>query len=178
MSDRKHLLALKDLSADVLGEVVREAEIRVDAQLQAAIASDQRALAWSGFLITITLASMGAATALFQAGQMPSLALVVFAFAVLAAGCALVAMDAVRPSKFCFPGNLPSNWLPDEWITEGSFDLGHARYEQALALDEMIQKNANWAERAANRLRLSMDLTATALILCGVLALVVVVAGF
>jgi hypothetical protein len=148
------------LSEELQLEAIREAELRVQAQLTAATAADQRAMAWAGFLITIAVAATGGALSLVVSGGHYSLAGVAFLFAVNIMAAGISAMDSVRPSDFCFPGNEPANWLPANWdfYPGPSKDVAQARREQASALQNQIKENARWAKESGNKLKRSMDI--------------------
>ena len=172
MAYDKRFDTLKGLETDLLQEIVREGEARLNAQFEAACASDQRAMAWAGFLITIVIASVGGALALWIDGKHTLLGVIAVAFSATVMSAAVAAMDATRPDKFGFVGNLPLNWCPEEWHVApvGENDWGQARVEQAVCLQNAITQNAEWAERSGNRLKLSMDLLLFAVAYWGMVA--------
>lgn len=55
-----------DLPIALQQEALREGERLLDAQFTAAIAADQRALTWAGFLIAAATAALGGGVALFN----------------------------------------------------------------------------------------------------------------
>src|SRR3546814_4971368 len=107
MSEIKSFDELRQLPECVLFEVVREAELLIQAQLTCAIAADQRALTFAGFLITAATAAFGGGVAL----AMTDHRIAITALAVLYAGglsyAAYLASESARPNLFCFPGNYP-----------------------------------------------------------------------
>jgi len=159
MADNR-LRKLQTLPDDVLAEVIREGEMRLLGQFQAAAASDQRALTWSGLLITIAIAAIGAAATLYVSGRYYLLTLVSLLFSSMISIAAFMAIDCVRPKGFHFPGNLPENWLPEEWqgFPGIKHDLRQARLEQSVCLNQAIKQNAALAEQSGSRLRRSMDI--------------------
>lgn len=166
---------LRTLPDEVLAEVVREAERRLDAQLQIATAADQRALTFAGFQIAAATGSLAGGVALMAARQ-PDLVLAAMAFTfalVLLLAC-LFAMATVWPRKFSIPGNEPANWLPEEWRwPDKGFALEAARVEQASCLQECIEKNRRSAEWASRLMHWSMGVTAAAVATAGIALLLV-----
>src|SRR3546814_386471 len=161
MSEIKSFDELRQLPECVLFEVVREAELLIQAQLTCAIAADQRALTFAGFLITAATAAFGGGVAL----AMTDHRIAITALAVLYAGglsyAAYLASESARPNLFCFPGNYPRHWLPTQWSGYGKhrLNLTQDSIEQAAALDRMLRDNATTAEAAAKRLNLAMHIT-------------------
>lgn len=142
----------------MVAEVLREAEDRLRAQLQAATAADQRALTIAGFQITSAIASLGGGVALARANP-PDLWLSFLAI-VFAAVMAISAREAVvsaQPQDFDFPGNRPEAWLPENWHSaEHGHTLAQANIEQAACLDESIEDNAESMREAGGRVRRSL----------------------
>jgi hypothetical protein len=153
---------LLSLADDVLGEVVREGERRLDAQLQIATAADQRALTVAGFQIASATAAMGGGVALISKVKPDyPVALLALAFATALLLAAALAVHTVRPRRFNIPGNSPKGWLPENWIGagKGDFSLRQARMEQAACLADAIADNNDLGAWAAKHLRRSLDLT-------------------
>jgi hypothetical protein len=144
---------------NVLAEVVREGEVRLAAQFEAANSADQRAVAWFGFLVTLVLGSLGGAATLFATGQYIAVAYEMFIFSAALIVAAVRAIQCIRPAGFAFPGNLPENWLPECWDQDSPRDLRQARIEQARSLNNCIDDNRRWAEANGRRLRSSIDIT-------------------
>jgi hypothetical protein len=65
-----------------------------------------------------------------------------YAGAMILAGGVTIA--TAWPQRFCFPGNEPRNWHPDEWSVPPGLgqNLKQARAEQASVLQSQIGKNA------------------------------------
>lgn len=167
---------LSNLSCDLQLEVIREAELRLEAQLVAANASDQRAMAWAGFLITVGVAAVGGAISLLISKQHLLLAADAAGFAIHVMIAGARAISAVRPAEFCFPGNLPENWLPKNWnvAPAGSDDWNGARREQASDLNNRIKENAKWAKETGLYLKYSIDILQHALIIWSMVTLFIV----
>lgn len=162
---------MRRFAPEVLAEIVREAEARLSTQLQIASAADGRALSIAGFETTAATAALGAGIALAQ-GDHKDLWFTVLAllFSVVMVGTAVLAVSTVRPAKFSVPGNNPKNWLPDQWLGSalGDFSLTQARIEQAACLEAAISENSKWIEKAAARVRLSIDFALGAVAVAGV----------
>lgn len=169
MADLNSFAPIKQLDTETMKEVVREGEIYLQAQFTAAAASDQRGMAWAGFMIASAAAALAAAAALVDKGGHTFLAIVTFALSVALVGSTALAASAVRPKKFCFPGNAPANWLPANWMGHGlePVDINQARIEQAVALQNQIEHNAKLAEDAGRHLQLSLDVAMAAVVLAG-----------
>jgi hypothetical protein len=159
MGRGKDLSDLRNLDLQVLQEVVREGEARLEAQLAVATAADQRAMTWAGFLIAVATAAVGGAASLIMSADHLVFALIAIIFAIWMLKAAWIIVDAVRPKKFSLPGNFPENWLRENWFSHpsGPYDLSEARVEQAICLNNGIDDNANDAESHAAALKRSMD---------------------
>jgi ABC-type multidrug transport system fused ATPase/permease subunit len=165
---------LRTLDSKVLDEIIREGELRIQAQFSAAAASDQRAMAWAGFMITAAIAAFAAAAALVVTKEHMFLSMVTFTLGVALLLSTAIAGSVVRPQKFGFPGNEPKNWLLDQWMcgVGGPHNMAQARVEQATSLQNQIASNAAWAEEVGRKMTASLDL-ATAAVLLGTLSVMV-----
>lgn len=178
MAIRNDFEALRSFDQDVLDEIVREAELYLQAQFAAASASDQRGMAWAGFMIASATAALAAAASLVVSGGHLILAATSLGAAAMLLLSTFLAAKAVRPDKFCFPGNRPANWLPENWHGHGvvKLDIKQARLEQAHTLQKQICDNVEWAEKAGKLLHHSMDVAMSAILLAG--AVVTIGLGF
>lgn len=174
MADDNKLEPLKQLPDIVLAEVIREAELQVQAQLQTSTAADSRALTISGSCLTAATALFGAAAALSK-GEPPDYALLVVAIALaislfVAAG---LAIHSARPIAFGFPGNEPESWLPIHWRdgTGDGYALKRARIEQAMVLQENIEDNRKASKSNAALVRAGL-LIAYCATLCAAAAII------
>lgn len=177
--DQSNLDSLQKLDDDVLREVVREAERRLDAQLATANAGDQRAMAWAAILVTGAVAITGASAALLVGGKSLLLAAVGIFVSGLLGAAILNAIDVFRPKDWHFPGNSPANWVPELWQCHGTgtpCDLRQASIEQARSLDEQIRDNAKFAQEAGEKLKHSMNLACGA-VLFGVVTVGILILG-
>ena len=169
MADLNSFAPFRQFDEETMKEVVREGEIYLQAQFTAAAASDQRGMAWAGFMIASAAAALAGAAALVDKGGHTFLAVVTFAFSAALVVSTALAASAVRPRKFCFPGNAPNNWLPDNWMGHGidPVNVQQARIEQAVTLQNQIESNSRWAEDAGKHLQLSLDVAMAAVVLAG-----------
>jgi hypothetical protein len=161
MGRSNRLDTLATLPQDVLGEVVREGELKLQSQLQASLAADSRALSLAGFSLTGSTALLGAAAALSHdnAPDFPIIYIATgFGVALLVSGG--LAVLSARPVKFYFPGNEPKNWVPEEWdLPEGQQPtFKRARIEQAMVLQSVISKNQAACETNARLTRAALIL--------------------
>lgn len=171
------LSGLATLDEAVLKIAVSDGEQRLQAQFEAANSGDQRGLAWSGFVITIAIATIGASGALSLEGKHVALAVLTGFMAVGFAVSAFFAIDSVRPRDFAFPGNQPRNWLPHEWIEPGDHSEKRALVEQAMTLDYQIAENVTLAAAIGNGLQWSIDIAFWTVALSAVVALLLGVFG-
>lgn len=174
---RKNFDTFADLPVTLQKEAIREGEKLLDTQFTAATTADQRALTWAGFLIAAATAALGGGVALFN-NQHPDLVLgygsIIFGIAMLRA--AWLAIETVRPSKFGFPGNQPSYWLPEEWECKGSAQEKEAtaRTDQARHLDKCICENREAAEASAKAMHKSFEWAVWSVVAAGLILLAIV----
>ena len=141
---------LQLLREEVLDEVIREAEVMIQAQFQSHLATDQRAFTFGGLTLTAATAALGAAIALSRADP-PAMDLAGIA-GIFSAGLAFaggLAVLTALPRSICLPGNEPKNWKPEHWPTNATRDRKQARLEQAKVLQSQIGKNRRTAKRKA-----------------------------
>lgn len=141
---------------ETLAEIMREAESLFAAQLQAAIAADQRALTFSGLLV----AGVGALVAITGSAARPAFPIVLIATLLGLAACA--ALWSARPTKWFFAGTEPSQWKADlenktKTLHSSKADL-IAHYDAHILLNRTAMKHASMAMRG------SLGLTAAALV--------------
>lgn len=157
MDDDKQYDGLRDLDVSILDEIVREGSARLEAQLQIAIAADQRALTLAGFQITAATGAVAGGAALMTSDEPRQLlALIAFLFSLAVLISAGIALWTVLPRKFRIPGNCPLNWLKNHWRWhDKGFDLKAARVEQAACLAEQIADNRKLLDWTAQLMRIS-----------------------
>jgi hypothetical protein len=98
----------------LLLQIATAAEARLAAQLTAALAADQRALVFAGFLAAAAIALGGAAASLLaKMGSDRFLGQLAFVAACSVAVAMALAVQAARPTKWYFPGGRPKDWVKD-----------------------------------------------------------------
>ncbi len=114
MSVETETASYKSTDTALLREVVESAELRLQSQLTAALAADQRALVLAGFLSAVIVALASGAAALLLAHPRQDF------LAVTALICAtgfLIALAltvyAARPVAWNYPGTRPGAWKRD-----------------------------------------------------------------
>lgn len=125
------------VSEDMARQILQQGETFMQAQLQAAIASDSRATAMCGLYLTLALAILAAGLGYWQQVDIDAVL-----FASLTGGGALIAASAfaawaARPVDFFFPGNQPHQWIPNR--TQGLLGMlgGEAEnYDARIAFNE------------------------------------------
>ncbi len=126
-----------DLS--LLRDLVDRADKRVEAQLMTAIAADQRAMTFAGFLAAAAAILGGAAASVLTGNGVPHHygTVALWAAFVTLIGMAL-AVIAARPRIFFSPGAMPRNWVKS--IKAG--DSEQERWSSVLDdYDSRITKN-------------------------------------
>ena len=102
------------LDRTLLLEIQEAAERRLEAQLTAALAADQRALVFAGFLAAASLAVAGAgASALTGVPADPFLGRLAMGVTVGLLGAMALAIWAAQPAAWYYPGGRPESWLDD-----------------------------------------------------------------
>ena len=148
--------AYRNASAAWLKEIIRQGELRLQCQLQAAIAADARA----GVLASIQAA---ASAALIVFGAQSDIVGTVEAAAYSAAAPlfigALMSAWSARPVAFFFPGLEPKDWLPavDTDEPRVACDRAYAEY-----LDDYLKDNARFMKRNGRWLTASLGTLALA----------------
>jgi hypothetical protein len=135
---------------EVLAEIIREAEARLQAQLTAAVAADQRAMTFAGLMLAAAAAMIGAA---IGASPNTPLTVPIFVTALGLFASAVVAVIAARPIGWDFVGNTPKSWISD---VAKSQSLQAALADMANFYAEMIDDNEKAIAGAASWIRLSM----------------------
>jgi len=143
---------------DVVREIAREAEEYLKAQLQAAIAADQRAIRLVASMVTITSAVFVAGVAWLDKNPWHLPVLSAMAVASLGFGTAIVfAMISAKPTKFHFVGNTPRQWWNP---TDLGRDLRLSLGEQTENYDEFIAYNDAAMRRSSKLLRRALWISA------------------
>lgn len=122
-----------------LRNLAAAADAQLQGQLTAAVAADQRAMVFAGFLAAAA-AALGSAAATVLTGN--TIDRFVGGLAIFAAGGMLaamvIAMIAARPVVWFFPGSYPADWQIDFSTNKPEIE----RYQELLAdYDSRIYKN-------------------------------------
>ncbi len=154
----------------VLERIVQEGEAKLQAQLNVATASDQRAISFLGFLVGAATAVIGAAVVVLLSKR-PDITLLCIAYLYAAAlmFSASKAVKVFKPKAFSFPGNEPQNWVTTQWNFENlkQRTIKHALVEQCYTLNQAIQKNTIDMKENAKYLKQSIDISIYATIAAG-----------
>lgn len=135
---------------ELVEEVIAQADARLQAQLTAALAADQRAMTFAGLLFAGIAALIGFAAA--HSGALHNecgMVAVTLGFVVAAA----LACWSARPVKWHLVGNYPSSWDEDVRLSKR---LPQTRAETAANYEEALQENERALQSAATFMRLSM----------------------
>lgn len=157
-----------DNQSRLLLEVMRQAELRLDAQLTAGIAADARAMQFLAFIAAIIVLLITAAIAAvgFTVFGHQTIAICVagsLGFSV----AGYHAYHAAKPIPFEFPGSYPSAW-GDDISNDVSFD--DAVVEQLAYYDRNLNRNRAAAEESAKALRASASAVLVSVIGCAALS--------
>ena len=168
MDHDKLVASLKKASPELLNEIKLEAEARLDAQLSTAIASDQRAMTFLGFLLTLVAFLIGASLAAITAATpSPTIANIAAAGAIGLGLSGVLAYLASRPIDFRFVGNDPESWTGD---IDNNISLHDALAEQTAYYDKMLKANRRAMKIGAELLRWASIVAGVTVLVCGVLS--------
>jgi hypothetical protein len=161
-------LELRQLSEQVLTEIVREAETMIASQYQSHLASEQRGLAIFGIGLTTSSVLTGAYLTIDRTvSNGILLANSSFWLAVGLSISASLALCSVWPRTFNIPGNEPKNWLPEHWPAGVKRTLKQTRLEQCKVVQDRISDNRKTANRKARLQRFSILVGGISVLLCG-----------
>jgi hypothetical protein len=153
-----------------LQEILREAESYLNAQLTAAIAADQRAIAFASLLGAAAVVIAGGGGALLLS-ERPNPALGWTCMAIV--GTFLVAMAfanlAAMPSKFWFAGNSPAGWLED---VRAQRPLRASLAEQLVHYADMIADNDKLMRRNGTQMKVAVWIAWSGLAIGGMAAII------
>lgn len=154
-------------SGEKLDEIVRLAELRLEAQLKLGIAADQRAMTMASILAAVDAALIGAAVLLVRDGGVIGwpLTLLIAGFAV-AVGLLLW---STMPCSWEVPGSEPGRWVGD--IQSGD-TLHDGRAAMADYYDDMLNDNHRQLIANANFMRAAFVVLILTLIVSALAALV------
>lgn len=150
-----------NLRPDVVQEIIREAEARLSAQLQTALAADQRSMTFAAIAGSASAAAIAGAGGLFFVESLKGQSLFygALALSVVFFAASLLAALSARPADWEFVGNVPSAWVDD--VTEGK-SLKSSLAEMAEHYDGMILNNRKSMVRSAKLFKAALWLAVTA----------------
>lgn len=143
----------EQIKPEMAREALRQAELFLQSQLDAAIAADQRATQFAGFCITVTIAAIGGALALTLTENTPwPLVCAGLAIGAIMALATFFCVYAARPSAFFFPGNQPESWIEEEVLMspESEVLIGQAEHcgSNILFNEAVIDESHNYLKHA------------------------------
>lgn len=163
---------LKTAEADVIDEIMREAESFLAEQLKSGLAADQRAMTLAVILAAIIAALVGGTASLIAAKIEIGLHIISVMLMVLFLSFALIfAVIAARPTPFCYVGSNPKHWAPDVLQKR---PLIQSKAEQAAFYAQNIAENRNCLQDGQAWLRRAL-ITATLATLFMVMAECIIV---
>ena len=165
---------MSSFESEVLEGIAAQAAIRVESQLTAANASDQRRLAISAVFASVALiiASAAAITVYDKRTQIGFSIALFISFTVYLLSC-VVCIYNIKSTKYCFPGVDPSQWTYDQWSTKNiSQKIGKKEFliEYIHEINIAIDINKKDAAKSARFFNLSIDLAMLATILLVIIA--------
>jgi hypothetical protein len=105
----------ENYNIDNIRELVRSSEVHIMAQLQVAIAADQRAMGHSAIVAGMLTAAIGGTIALFLTEKQNIPLVISGLYCCITLMIALFCCThAARPVPFNFPGSNPSQWTPGD----------------------------------------------------------------
>lgn len=156
-------LSWDGVSGDMARQIAQQGETFLQAQLQAGLAADQRAITIASIFVTFATAVLGAALAYWQqSNDWPLLMAGIAASAALSVG-ACYGFWAARPITFHFPGNHPAKWWPCRKTTLAIVLGGESENYQ-----ECIEHNEGCLQANAQALALGAKIATATPVLAGV----------
>ena len=157
----------------MLREIIREAEIFLDSQLRAGLASDQRAITFASIVAAATAVLLGAVVTIAATNAAAlniaiALVPVILCFMISLACAFLVS----RPTKFYYGGSSPRHWLED--VTQKR-SLPVALAGQAKLYAEGISKNSRLLTGNAWLMRFALFWAGAGLMVSGIWLLTIIV---
>ncbi|HEX6964003.1 MAG TPA: hypothetical protein VF175_19200 [Lacipirellula sp.] len=150
----------KDMTRELVERVLQQGEIRLSAQLQIALAADQRAVTAAAILVAVASVTLG-----FAGDEITKAATdIPFAVSTALAGLMLlisaaVCVTAAMPTKFALAGAVPENWWSDG-VTERAYE--ECLWRESCNYTRRIVDNRETLRQNADRLRLGMYLACSA----------------
>jgi len=161
--------AIEGSASDELARVVlAQGEIRLQAQLQIALAADQRAMVLAGICAATATAFLGAAVVAFgQETPQRALGMAALGIVIVFGVAGGLAAYVARPAKFWLAGGRPKNWWEGGVLDK---PLSASLVTESLNYDERIEKNDRLLSRNAKLLAIALRLACIAPLLGAFLA--------
>lgn len=144
-------------SVEMADRVLRQGEIFLRAQFEAAIAADQRAMTMAAFFASVA-AAIGAGSIAYwgKSSDLPILIAGLFGSVLMAIG-ACICLWAARPVDFFYPGTHPACWY-------GVLDrpLNEVLWGEAQNYQDNIEKNGTFLTQNSKALIFGASLSASA----------------
>ena len=148
--------ALRAANPDVLAEIVRQAEVRLQYSAQTALFRDQRNMTTGVAFGAFAAAGIGAAvTAIGLERPIWPLVVAGSVFGVFMFAAAMLALWQARPRSYYTPGNTPLMWLED---VQAGIDLQEGLADTAAVYQACIDFNESLARVQSVSLMVSWGL--------------------
>ena len=121
---------------NLLGEMIRQAEARLSAQLTCALASDQRSMSFASVLATLAVGLFAGGVSL--AHDQKAMAVVTITVSLIVALASALIVWGARPIPFCLLGNMPQSFIQD---IKNNKPINEIKSEIIIHYNEMIEEN-------------------------------------
>jgi hypothetical protein len=101
----------KTAPENVVREIIRIAELQLQAQLTVTMAANQRAATLCGIFTTASVAALGGAAAAINTGGGKAIIAAAFVAAAMLFTASVLCVRALWPADFYIAGNQPKHWL-------------------------------------------------------------------
>ena len=150
-SDSDYDLNWDGVSPEMAQQILHQGEIYLSAQLQTAIASDQRSTTSASVFVGFAAAILAASLAYWSNAEQVAVVTGGIATSVFLLCGACCHFHAARPSDFYFPGNHPEAWFGTRRRDLAVAIGGEAEnYQFCIAQNEgVLSSNAEWYRRGS-----------------------------
>ena len=126
--------------------VLRQGELRLNAQLTVALAGDSKAITLAGLFVTLALAALSGVAVLWTIGDQKALTFGLIIEMILLLASAYLSLESASPADFYVSGNQPENWWSDNVEDK---PLAECLKKESMNYQNRIEKNALVMERSA-----------------------------
>jgi hypothetical protein len=139
------------VSLEMAKQICEQGERYMSAQLQCAIASDQRATASANIFVAAAATAFGVGAAYYGSTADLPVFLGTLATGILLILAACFNFHAARPMEFYYPGNYPSQWWPHASADLAVMVGGETEnYDERIRFNaEVLDENGRWQKRGA-----------------------------